>query len=113
MEDIFGRLEKIGRSRPELRRRGDTWWFVNVAWLKGRAMISLGAFRRLLGSSLVGRVERLRARRQGRGDGIQLRGGKDRGGIGWASGFMCMVCEGDGTSKHLNRDFMGEVCSWW
>lgn len=43
-------------------------------------MILLGAFRRLLSSSLVGRVEKLRARRLGRGYGIQLCGERGRGG---------------------------------
>jgi hypothetical protein len=41
-------------------------------------MILLEAFRHLLSSSLVGRVEKLRARRMGRGYGIQLRGGRRR-----------------------------------
>lgn len=51
--------EKDRQVTPELRR-GGTWGFVNVAWLKGN-----------------------------------------------------LCSEGDGTSKHLNRDFMGEVCMWW
>jgi hypothetical protein len=31
--------------------------------------------------------------------------------VAWLKGNLCG--EGDGTSKHLNRDFMGEVCVWW
>jgi hypothetical protein len=31
--------------------------------------------------------------------------------VAWLKGNLCG--EGDGTSKHLNRDFMGEGCVWW